>query len=313
MKILLTSTSFMDTPGKHQDLLAETGVIIEKIRGPLKEAKLLEVIANYDALICGDDEITFNVLKLGKEGKLKIISKYGIGLDKINLEAAKQLDIPVTNTPGVNQVTVAEHVLALVFSFYRNLFYEFNQTKSGNWERITGHELYEKTIAILGLGKIGKELAKRMVALGLKVIVFDVFPDIEYIKKYNLHYSDSLVNAVKHADVISLHMPLNDETEGIISVEIFEQMKNKPLIINTARAGLVDKIALLDVLEKKEICGYLTDVMWDEPMNKDEELLKFDNVFITPHIGSRTFESVERQGSAAVRNLIMLKKKYVDK
>ena len=122
MKVLVTTTSFQDTPGRHQQLLNEQNYTLDYLRGPVKEEELVPIIQNYDAVLCGDDEYTRKVLEKGKSGKLKYISKYGVGLDKIDLTAAKELNIPVKNCPGVNQISVAEHVLALLLSFENEIF-----------------------------------------------------------------------------------------------------------------------------------------------------------------------------------------------
>ncbi len=155
MKILLTSTSFHDTPGKHQELLKAQGFLIDTLRGPIFESDLIPIIKNYDAVICGDDEYTRKVLTLGKGGNLKYISKYGVGLDKIDLVAAKELGIPVSNCPGVNQVSVAEHVLALLLSFEKNIHTQYQTVQNGSWKRRTGNEIFGRTIGIIGLGAIG--------------------------------------------------------------------------------------------------------------------------------------------------------------
>lgn len=309
IKVLLTSTSFMDTAGKHHELLAETGFEIDKMRGPLSEQEIYDVIDKYDALICGDDALTYKVLKKGKESRLHAISKYGIGLDKIDLSAAKELGIPVTNTPGVNQVSVAEHVFAHILSFYRNLYVGFSATKHGEWKRITGNEMQGKIMAILGLGRTGKEVAIRAKAFGLEVKVQDKFIDKEFVKKHNLTLIENDVQELfGNADIICLHLPLTKESQHILNKRVFSNLSKKPIIVNTSRADLINKKDLMLALDKKQVSGYLTDVMWEEPMLKDDEILKYNNVFITPHIGSRTFESVERQGSAAVKNLVDLMK-----
>ena len=170
MKILLTSTSFQDTPGNHQVKLNNQNFTVDKLRGPVKAYVLFPIIDKYDGIICGDDEITEEVIRKGKEGKLKVISKYGIGLDKIDLKAAEKFGIPVTNCVGVNHITVAEHVITLMLSFYKNIPWEFNFTKNGQWKRLIGHEIYGKTLGIIGLGQIGKEVAIRADAFGLKIL-----------------------------------------------------------------------------------------------------------------------------------------------
>lgn len=308
MKVLLTTTSFQDTPGVHQDLLYSQGFEVDKLRGPISEADLLPIIQNYDAVICGDDEFTEAVIKKGVEGKLKYLSKYGVGLDRIDLKAAEKYNVPVTNCPAVNQVSVSEHVLALLFTFERNVHLQYNSVQQGSWKRWVGSEIEGKTIGIVGLGAVGKELAKKANALGMKVLGFDLHKDEAFLSKYNeVVFVDSIETIYKKADVISLHLPHTPTTEHILNREvIFKKLKKQPIIINTARGMLVDSLALIDGLKQKKVRGYLTDVLAHEPMLDDEVLRGVDNIIITPHVGSRTYESVQRQGSMAVENLVNL-------
>jgi len=307
MKVLLTSTSFQDTPGKHQELLEQQGFEIDRLRGPLSEHEMLDVVANYDALICGDDELTDKVLESGKKGKLKYISKYGVGLDKIDLKKAKELNIPVTNCPGVNQVSVAEHVFALLLSFAKNIHHEYNVIKSGGWKRYVNREIFGKTIGIAGLGAIGKEVAKRAGAFGLTVIGYDPFADMKFAADNNVKLFSSFNEMAAECDIITLHTPHTPETENIINLQLVQQtLKYGVIIINTARGKLVDMDAIKFGLDNKIISGYLADVLEIEPMPTDYPAKDWNNVLITPHIGSRTYESVERQGLFAVQNLLNL-------
>ncbi len=307
MKILLTTTSFQDTPGRHQDLLNSQGFEIDKLRGPITEAELLPIIGDYDAVICGDDEYTESVIKKGVEGKLKFISKYGVGLDKIDLVAAKKFGVPVTNCPGVNQVSVSEHVLALLFCFSRNVHLEHNITSEGGWYRYVGHEIEGKTIGIFGLGGVGKELSKKAKALGLKVKVADKFLDKEFVKEHNLEVCETIDDMLASVDIISLHTPHTPETEEMINAHRVNNIAKKGIIIiNTARGRLINIDAVLGGLESGAIGGYLADVLEEEPMPKNHPLQGVKNVIITPHIGSRTYQSVQRQGSMAVDNLLKL-------
>lgn len=308
MKVLLTSTSFQDTPGRHQKLLEAQGYELDTLRGPILEEELLPIIGNYDAVICGDDEYTEKVLINGFKGRLRYISKYGVGLDRIDLDAAKKLGIPVTNCPGVNQVSVSEHVLALLFTFEKNVHLQYNSTKEGSWQRWVGHEIQGKTIGIVGLGAVGKELAKKSCALGMQVMAFDIFEDKDFLKTHcDVRFVSGLDEIYEHADVISLHVPHTPESEHMIGEEvIFEKLKRNPIIINTSRGMLVDSNAIIKGLKKAKIRGYLTDVLAHEPMLDSEVLKGVENVIITPHVGSRTFQSVERQGTMAVNNLIEL-------
>jgi len=308
MKILLTTTSFQDTPGKHQDKLYGSQLEIDTLRGPVKEDILLPIIANYDGIICGDDEITREVISTGLKGKLKVISKYGIGLDKIDLVAAKELGMPVTNTPGVNQVSVSEHVLALLFSYYKNIHLEHNITRQGKWKRLIGHEIFGKKIGILGLGNVGKELAVRSRALGMEVTAYDPVIDLDFAEKHNIRFAHTVEELVSNIEILSLHLPLTESTRGIINSELLYNAHHKLVVINTSRALIVDQESLINLLSTGTIEAYLADVLEEEPMVDNHPLLQFDNVLITPHIGSRTFESVQRQGMMAVDNLFKVLK-----
>lgn len=310
MKILLTSTSFQDTPGSHHDLLNSQGFEIDILRGPLSENVLLPIIQNYDAVICGDDEYTEKVLIKGKEGKLKYISKYGVGLDRIDLVTAKNLGIPVANCPGVNQVSVSEHVLALLFTFEKNIHLQNETTKKGSWTRITGNEIQGKTIGIIGLGAVGKELVKKSLALGMNVIGFDLFKNESFLQAYpEMIFTDSIETIYENADIISLHIPHTAQSEKLINEDvIFKKLKKSPIIINTSRGMLIDTDAVIRGLSEGKIRGYLTDVLATEPIVKSEKLIGINNVIITPHVGSRTYQSVVKQGTMAVENLLDLVK-----
>ncbi len=305
MKLLLTTTSFQDTPGKHQELLNAQGYDIDRLRGPLKESELLPIIDKYDAVICGDDEYTEAVIKKGSEAGLKMLSKYGVGLDKIDLKAAEKSGIKVTNCPGVNTRSVAEHVLALILNFNRHIYLEYNITRQGKWKRFIGTEIYEKTLGILGFGNIGKEVALMFKALGLKVKAYDKYMDNEFAEVNGIEVSESVEELLRGTDILSLHVPLTEETDGIISMDLLSETDTKGLLlINTARADLIKYDTVKWALDQEIIRGYCTDVMYEEPMKEDEPLKDLDKVVITPHIGSRTFESVQRQGLMAVNNLL---------
>lgn len=310
MRILLTSSSFESTPGMHHQLLKDTGYEVEYKKGPLKESELLPVIDKYDAVLCGDDEYTEKVLRAGKAGKLKAISKYGIGLDKINLSAAKELGIPVKNCPGVNKVSVAEHVFALLLTYCRNIHTEHMATIRKEWPRQGGEEIFGKTLGIIGLGNIGKEVAKRALALGLNVIGYEKNPDFDFIADSGIKLTDDMAVLCERSDYISLHLPLTEETRNIIREEHLAARENGIIIINTARGGLISTPVIRNGLASGKIKGYLTDVLEEEPISATEELAGLSGVIITSHIGSKTRENVQRQGEMAVKNLVELMKNY---
>ncbi len=308
MKILLTTTSFQDTPGKHHDLLNSQNWDIDYLRGPLEESVLLPIIHNYDGVICGDDEYTKEVLIAGKKGKLKVLSKYGVGLDRIDLDTAKKLEITVTNCPGVNQVSVAEHVLALLFTFEKNVHLQYNSTKAGSWKRLIGNEIQGKIIGVIGLGSVGKELVKKSLALGLDVIGFDLFKNEKFIALYpEMKFTDDINLIYEKADIISLHIPHTSISNKMINSEIINnKLKKNPILINTSRGMLIDVDDVIDGLENGKLKGYLTDVLTQEPICVTEKLKGLENVIITPHVGSRTYQSVVRQGVMAIDNLIKI-------
>ena len=312
MKVLLTSTSFQDCDGSHKDLLNQQGWEVTYLRGPLKKSELIHEVANYDALLCGDDELDREVIKMGASGSLKFISKYGVGLDKIDLDAAKEFRIPVTNCPGVNQITVAEHVLAMIFSFFKNIHLSHNITSNGGWNRPLGKDIFGKKIGIIGLGSIGKELAKLTPFLGMETFVFDVKLDSAIPYSNNLYILESLEEVFATCDIVSIHVPLNESTKGMISKELLKIAKAGLVLVNTSRADLIEEKDIIDALHSGTLGGYLTDVLAQEPMDSSCLLRNLPNVLITPHIGSRTQETIQKQGVRAIENLINLINKNHD-
>src|ERR1700691_4707037 len=210
MKILLTTTSFQDTPGEHHDLLKKTGWEIITARGPLNEADTLALVGDIDGYICGDDAITRKVLEKARP-KLKVLSKYGIGVDKIDVKSATEFGIPVLFTPGVNHTTVAE----------KNFLFHTDSTRSGGWKRKTGHELLDKTIGIIGMGRIGREVAIRAKAFGMKVVGYDLHWDEKFGAEHGCQRANSLDDLYKVSDYISLHTNLTQETKDMISAKSF--------------------------------------------------------------------------------------------
>ena len=301
MKILLTTTSFQDTPGEHHKLIE--GFEIVRERGPLPEKRMLELVGDFDGWLIGDDAVTRAVIQKSLP-RLKVISKYGIGLDKVDVKAATELRIPVTFCPGVNHTTVAEHAFGLILAIYRDIVVECNYVKSGNWKRLTGHELLDKTIFVAGMGRIGKEVATRARAFGMNVLGFDKFWDDAFAKQHNVRRVATVEEALPVADIVTLHTNLSDETRHLINADRLAKMKKGAVLINTARSELVDLPAIIPALKSGQLAGYGTDVLDEEPPQKDHPLFACPTAVITPHIGSRTYESVARQAKMAAENLI---------
>ncbi len=304
MKILLTTTSFQDTPGEHHDMLAKTGWEIIRARGPLNEADTLALVGDVDGYICGDDAITRKVLEKARP-KLKVLSKYGIGVDKIDVKSATEFGIPVLFTPGVNHTTVAEHNFLLLLALEKNFLFHTDSTRSGGWKRKTGHELLEKTIGIIGMGRIGKEVAIRARAFGMKIMGFDVYWDEKFASEHSVKRANTLDEIFKASDYLSLHTNLTPATKDMINTANIAKMKKGVLILNCARGEIVNTNDIVAALKSGQVGGYGTDVLDQEPPPADHPLLQLPNVVCTPHVASRTYESVVRQATTCVKNLIL--------
>ncbi|WP_269522861.1 phosphoglycerate dehydrogenase [Coraliomargarita parva] len=307
MKILLTTTSYQDCPGDHHALLESTGAEIVRERGPLSEARMLELAGDFDAFLCGDDEITKAVIDKSLP-KLKIIAKYGIGVDKIDVAYATEKQIPVSFCPGVNHTTVAEHVFMLLLALNKNLIEQANATAAGGWKRMTGHEIMGKTIGIIGLGRIGREVAIRANAFGMTCIGYDLYWPEDFAKEHNVKRMDGITQLLRESDIVSLHTNLTEETRDMICETSIKNMKDGAILINCGRGELTHTSDIAAALESGKLAGYGADVLDQEPPASDHPLLGAKNCIITPHVGSRTYESVQRQAGMATENLVLLLK-----
>lgn len=303
MKILLTTTSYQDTPGPHHELLGSPGYEIVRERGPLPEERMLELAGEFDAFLCGDDAITQAVIDKSLP-RLKAISKYGIGLDKIDVEYATEKKIPVLFTPGVNHTTVAEHTFGLLIGITKRIAATASAARNGEWQRITGNEIMGKTIGIVGLGRIGKEVAIRANAFGMKAIAYDIFWDDAFAQEHGVTRCASMDEVLENSDIVSLHCFLSDETRGMINKEKIAEMRDGVIVLNCARGELVETGDMSEALHSGKVGGYGADVLDVEPPPADHPLLSAPNTVITSHIGSRTHESVIRQATMATENLL---------
>ncbi len=302
-RILITTTSFQDTPGRHHDLIAGAGFEVERARGPLPEPEMLKLVGSFDGIVCGDDAFTRPVLQKCLP-RLKVLSKYGIGVDKIDLAAATELRIPVTYCPGVNHVTVAEHTFGLLLALTRLIPQQDAVVKKGEWKRSTGRELAGKTFGILGLGRIGKEVAKRAVAFEMKVCAFDLYWDEAFAKQHGIERKTAAEDVLRASEVVSLHMNLTGENKEFVNAARIALMKKGAYLLNCARGALIHEADVAAALMSGQLGGYGADVVEPEPIAKTNPLLGAPNVVLTPHVASRTYESVERQATMAAENLI---------
>ena len=309
MRILLTTTSYQDTPGRHHDLLQASGFDVVRARGPLPEDQMLALLDEhdgFDGLLNGDDAITARFIDtaLAAPTPLKAIAKYGIGLDSIDVAHATTKKIPVLFTPGVNHTTVAEHAIGLMIAVSKHLWLHASKVKAGEWKRQTGRELAGKTLGVLGMGRIGKALIERAAGFDMKPIAFDIFWDKDFAKAHGVRRAESMEAVLGEADVISLHMPATEETRGWLNAERIALCKDEAIIVNTARGTLVDESAVAEACRSGKLYGFGTDVMGQEPMVAPHPFQEIDNIIITPHVGSRTLESVERQAVRATQNIV---------
>ena len=302
-RILITTTSFQDTPGDHHQALADTGWEIVTARGPLSETDTLHAVGEVDGYICGDDLITKAVLEKALP-RLKVLSKYGIGVDKIDVEACTALGIPLLFTPGVNHTTVAEHTFLLLLAIEKHLLLHTDSTRTGGWKRKTGRELLGKTIGIVGMGRIGKEVAKRASAFGMHPVGFDVYWDEVFASEHGIERAEDLESLFPQVDYLSLHTNLTPDTRDMIRHETIRLMKPDVVILNCARGEIVHTADMAAALADGRVRAYGTDVLDHEPPAADHPLTHLSNCIVTPHIGSRTLESVQRQAMAAVTNLV---------
>ena len=310
MRILVTTTSYQDTPGRHHDLLRQSGHEIVTDRGPLPEKRMLELVTSgggFDGLLHGDDEITRKVIEAALP-RLKVLSKYGIGLDSVDVQAATGLKVPVCFTPGVNHTTVAEHTFGLMIMLAKQLLPHANAVKKGEWKRHTGIELAGKTMGILGLGRIGKEVAKRARAFDMQTIAYDVYWDEPFAHQFGVFRAASADEVADKADVLSLHMNLTDDNRHYINRDRIARMKDGAMVINCARGGLIHEADVAEACKTGKLLGYAADVLEHEPIKTPHPFQDVANIIITPHIGSRTFESVERQAVMSTENLLRMLK-----
>lgn len=278
------------------DKVAEEGIeFLSKqaqvdVKPKLKPAELKKLIAAYDGLVVRSaTQVTSEIIKAGK--KLKVIGRAGIGVDNIDVDAATREGIVVVNAPTGNTVAAAEHTVALMLAMVRNIPQANTQLKSGTWQKskLTGTELRNKTLGIIGLGNVGTEVAKRVRAFEMRIIACDPFISPNYAKTLKTELV-SLEQLLGEADFITLHTPLTSATKELIGAEELAKMKPTARIINCARGGLVDEKALVKAIEQEKLAGAAFDVFSTEPTT-DSILFKNDKIIVTPHLGASTVEA----------------------
>ncbi|WP_168119188.1 phosphoglycerate dehydrogenase [Paenibacillus sp. HB172176] len=275
-----------------QQLVDAADIIVDKNPG-LSEDELTAIIGDYDALLVrSQTRVTAKIMEAGK--KLKVVGRAGVGVDNIDLEAATQRGIIVINAPDGNTITTCEHTFAMMMAVARHIPQAYLKTVSGTWDRksFLGVELRNKTLGVLGMGRIGSEVAKRAKAFGMNIMGYDPFMTEERAEKLGVKLA-SVDEIVREADFMTVHTPLTPETRHMIGAKQFEVMKPGMRIINCARGGIIDEIALVDAADKGIVAGAAFDVFEVEPPAADHPFLKHPKIIVTPHLGASTVEAQE--------------------
>jgi D-3-phosphoglycerate dehydrogenase len=301
-KVLVTARSFVNSKKAIELLEKENYEIIYNSKDrPLKEYELLELINGINAIIAGVDEITEKVIAKAMP-TLKIIARHGVGVDNVDLVAAKKYGVVVSNTPGANSIAVAELTIGLMLALARHVTIINREIRKNSWQRILGTELNNKTLGVIGLGNIGCEVVKRLISFNMKILAFDKYKNKEMIENYKIKYT-TLDELLEQSDFITLHLNVTDETKGIINKHTLERMKKNAFLINVARGELIVEEDLVNALNDKKIAGVALDVFENEPL-RDSHFFKFENVILTSHVGAYTAESVERMATMAADEVI---------
>ena len=279
---------------------------------PPSREELIEKVKDKDGLLCLlTDKIDAEVMDAAPN--LKVVSTYSVGFDHIDVEAATKRGIYVTHTPGVLTDAVAEFTVGLLLAITRRIVEADAVVKNGKWDKpwnpffLTGPELKGKTLGIIGLGRIGRAVAKKVKGFEMKVIYYDVYRNEKVEKELGVEYVD-LETLLKTSDFVSLHVPLLKETYHMIGEKELKLMKNTAYLINTARGAVVDTDALVKALKEGWIAGAALDVFEQEPLPPDHPLTKLDNVILAPHIASATIEARQRMAELAANNLVAVLK-----
>ncbi|MEV9528508.1 phosphoglycerate dehydrogenase [Aliarcobacter butzleri] len=300
MNIAVTSPSFSSNKTLQQEIYKYFPNAKLNLDGKrFNKKELVEYIKDTDAIIVGLEPIDKEVLEQCQN--LKIVSKYGVGLNNIDLEACKKRDITIGWTGGVNKLSVAEMTLGYMLMLCRNLFITSNELKNGIWNKSGGFQLSEKRIGIIGVGYIGKELIRLLKPFNCEILVNDIINQEQYYKENNLK-EVSKEEIFKTCDIVTIHTPFDSTTDNLIDKKVFETMKNGSFIINSARGGIINEDDLKYALLNNLIAGAAVDAYVEEPPT-DKELLSLPNLICTPHIGGNSKEAVEAMGLSAINHL----------
>jgi len=279
------------------DELSRDGALEVAIKTALSEKELVDLIPQFSALVVrSQTKVTADVLNAGVQ--LRVVGRAGVGVDNVDVETATRRGIIVLNAPGGNTVSTAEHAFSLLLSVARKIPQADANVRSKNWDKkdFEGVELYNKTLGIVGMGRIGSELSRRAIAFGMRVIAYDPYLSATRARSLQVELVDELDDLLKSADFISLHTPLTAETRHILDAGQLQKTRRGVRIINCARGGLIDEAALVEALQDRHVAGAALDVFETEPLPVDSPLRSAPNLVLTPHLGASTAEAQESVG-----------------
>lgn len=266
----------------------------------LPESELIEFLKNADAAVVGRDPINEKVLTALP--RLKIIAKYGVGLDNVDREALRRHHVALGWTPGVNRLSVAELTLCFMIGLYHKAFSGGDLLKRQIWRKDGGRQLTGKTVGIVGCGHVGAEVIRLLAPFNCRILVRDILDKSEFSRTHGAE-EVGFEDLIRRSDIVSLHVPLTEQTQNMIDEKVLSRMKSSAFLINTSRGEVVDQPALKKALQKETLAGAALDVFAEEPP-RDAEFLACPNLMVTPHIGGNAVEAVEAMGLAAITHLV---------
>src|SRR5437763_13154117 len=279
------------------DELSREGALDITIKPGLSETELMEIVPDFSSIVVrSQTKVTANILKAGKS--LRVVGRAGVGVDNVDVEVATQRGVLVLNAPGGNTVSTAEHAFSLLLSVARKIPQADADVRSKKWDKKTfeGVELYDKILGVIGMGRIGSELTRRAIAFGMRVVAYDAYLSATRARSLQVELLDEVDDLLTTADFISLHTPLTAETRHVLDDARLQKTKRGVRIINCARGGLIDEIALLRALQDGHVAGAALDVFEIEPLPADSPLRSAPNLVLTPHLGASTAEAQESVG-----------------
>lgn len=303
--VLLTAPYMMPFLSRFQPILESYGleVIVPEVEERLEEGQLLEYAGKFDGTICGDDRYTEKVIQACAP-RLKMISKWGTGIDSIDRDACRKFGVRLGNTPNAFTLPVADSVMGYILAFARQNCWLDRAVKAGEWKKIPGRSLSECTLGVIGVGNIGRAVLRRARGFGMKLLGNDIRAiEADFVLENQVEMI-GLDDLLSRADFVSINCDLNPTSRRLIDQDALEKMKPDAILINTARGPIVDEQALIAALREKQIGGAALDVFEKEPLPDDSPLREMDRVLLAPHNANSSPAAWERVHWNTIRNLL---------